>query len=121
MVYLFSENSVFVKEILLRNSIKVDYLVRIRCGYGFGGSRDTTGYWMDHLFEPLGVRYLIQGTGDQLRMEYGDQMIIDSLRKEFELPDTPQKPKQFYHVVWGTRNYPGGSKVNQETDWYSVP
>ena len=121
MVYLFSENSVFAKEILLRNSIKVDYLVRIRCGYGSGGCRYTTGYWMDHLFKPLGVKYLIQGTGDQVHMASGDQMIIDSLRKEFELPDTPQKPEQFYHVVWGTRNKHDGSKDYQKTDWYSVP
>lgn len=58
MIYLYAENTAFAKHILIQNRINVDYILRVRYGYGFGGSH-VEGKWLFCLSDLLNVKYYI--------------------------------------------------------------
>ena len=56
LIYAVAENTRFLYDYLLKNKIKITFLVRSCYGYGFGGGR-STGTFLRHLLRDLGVKY----------------------------------------------------------------
>lgn len=54
VVYVFAETAAFVKEFLLNNNLKTEYLIQIRCGDSLANSG-----WLRFFFDRLGVKYYI--------------------------------------------------------------
>ncbi|MBR6873624.1 MAG: hypothetical protein IKN17_09000 [Ruminococcus sp.] len=101
LVYAFVENTSFARNFLLKNSISTEWIVKIRYGIGFGGSRDTAGSWIFLLAKRLGAKYVI--VDSETRLQIKDAEILENY---FGLkPDEQKLPtgEDFYIREW----YPG--------------
>lgn len=61
VVYVITENTWFAFEYLLKRQIFIDYIIRVRYGDNFGGSK-LKAEWLLKLINPLHVRYFISST-----------------------------------------------------------
>lgn len=110
VIYLYSENTAFAKEILIRNKIDIDYIVRVRYGGAFGGSRKTFGSWLFQLAEQLNVKYYVSSIND-LIYKNGDVIALKYLQQNTDF--VPVKPSliKLYEREWYKR---------EPVAWYRV-
>ena len=82
LVYAVAENTRFLYDFLLKNRIKIKYLVRSCYGYGFGGGR-STGMILPHLFKDLKVKYFAndKNTGGDESCDPANIYLTDEQRK----------------------------------------
>ncbi len=80
VLYAVTENVAFAKDVLLAEHIPVEYVIQIRYGNGFGGSR-ISGDWLSLLLKSLGCRYFI--ANDQYCRIYDpDDLLVEKVIKE---------------------------------------
>ena len=101
VVYLYAENTAFARDFLLKNKLSVDWILRIRYGNGFGGSK-AKGMWLDYLAQPLGVRYLISDTAyrSPAAMEETDTRMLRLIEKNIGKKLTYPKLALFHSMEW---------------------
>ena len=99
VIYLYAENTAFAKNILMQNQIDVDYILRVRYGAAFGGSR-VDGNWLFCLSDLLNVKYYITREFNASGNWERDIPALDYLRGESEIRLEPAKLTFFYHRVW---------------------
>ena len=78
LVYVIAENTAFAHEFLLKNHIKVEYLIHSNYGHGFGCGR-SNGAALTHLFKDLGVKYFASDMED---MHYDEDVATKYLSEE---------------------------------------
>ncbi len=81
LIYAAAENTRFLYDYLLKNKIRIKYLVRSCYGYGFGGGR-STGMALRHLLKDLGVQYFAddENTGGDGE-DVADRYLTDDQRE----------------------------------------
>lgn len=83
-VYLFAENTSFAADFLFKNKVRIDWIVKIRYGGGFGGSQDTDGLWLAELAGALGTKYFISSPGLSRSSPFGgDEQALEIMRKVY--------------------------------------
>ena len=103
ILYIFAENSAFA-EIFLRESIRVDFLLRIRYGVSFGGSRDTDGEWLKYAAPKLGVKYFLEETDLTGILHNNDRKIIQKLSDICGSLDTKWEGEEIRCTPWSRPN-----------------
>ena len=58
VLYILTENTRFALDYLIPQNIKIDFLIKVRYGDAFGGSR-LNGAWLLKLIKPLKVKYFL--------------------------------------------------------------
>ena len=61
-IYAFGENTLFARDVLLKEHIPVEYAIQVRYGNAFGGSY-LRGDWYKHITGELGCKYFISNRG----------------------------------------------------------
>ena len=103
LLYIFAENSAFA-ELLLRENIRVDFLLRIRYGINCGDSCDTDGEWLRYAAPKLGVKYYFEETDRSGALHYNDRQIIQKLSEICGPLDTKWEGEQMRCLPWSNPN-----------------
>lgn len=77
VVYLLTENTGFALKYLIPMGITIDYLVRVRYGDFFGGSR-LYGEWLLKLLKPLNVKYFLSNEINETSFSYVPEQLNSS-------------------------------------------
>ena len=75
LLYVIGENVVVAKNLFLDNSIKIDTVVQIRYGDGWGGA-ELKGQWVKSLFSHLDTKYFI---ANQRYIEYDEEIYTNDI------------------------------------------
>lgn len=122
VIYLYAENTAFVKKVLLQNRINIDYIVRVRYGGRGSGGRETRGIWLLYLADLLNVKYYISDSFciDQVCIDYdseevddheGDKKALKYLKGDSGISFKKPQVTSLYFREW----YKG-----QPVEWYRV-
>lgn len=79
LVYVIMENTSFAIDYLLKEGIKIDYLVQVRYGMGV-----STGMYVKYLLKDFGTRYFISDWNFPANEDYAYNEYIDLLKDKTE-------------------------------------
>lgn len=102
VLYAAAENKLFAERILIRCGVKMEYLVIINYGTGFGGGNGIGFEWMFDEYEELGIRYVVSNHAVRSYLaEYGTAGACPELRDFYGIDGvqwTRRDPVVWYKV-----------------------
>lgn len=111
LVYVSAENTAFLRDFLLENKAKVDYIIRVRYGTGFGGAKGVQGDYLTLYLKELGTKYFV---ANEVRDAVYDYNYVN--RYGIVLPRRGELPKlEPVHTIDGTAWSDCG-----RVSWYAV-
>ena len=100
MLYILTENTNFGLHYLVKHNIFIDYIVRVRYGDAFGGSR-LSGEWLLKLLRPLNVKYFLSNPITEDSFKYIPTLLLQDNYLEYKdiIEDTSKIAlKEIYRV-----------------------
>lgn len=74
VVYVIYENTMFAFDFLIRNNIKVKYVIHSRYGHGFGGGV-SNGAFLCNILKELGTKYYVSDINDHYRHDVAERYL----------------------------------------------
>ena len=102
VLYIAAENQLFAEKVVIPNGIKMEYLVIVNYGNGFGGGNGIGWEWMFNGYKELGIKYVVSN--------HGVKSVLDERRKDNSFPELA-----IIHFNDG-RQWTNGNNVT----WYKV-
>ena len=114
LVYVIAENTSFAINFLLKNHIKVKYVIHSRYGHGFGGGI-SNGAFVCHILKELGTKYFISDIDNHYNNDAADIYLTDEQKSVVPIL---KEIDNFYHK-YGWYGY-GDTVLYQVMD-YGAP
>ena len=113
VLYLYAENAAFTADVLIKNNIKVDSIVRVRYGVSFGGSKGVSGEWLRYLADVLDVKYYVSN-------EFGDDTVFSGDELALKLIKTKTDRQVDFKKASLCSIYERGWYEGERVHWYLV-
>lgn len=102
VVYVLVENTTFAFDFFVKEKISVDYIIRVRFGDAFGGSR-MDGSWLLKLLKPLHTKYFLSTYVGPRDFEYVPQQLVEGMKRYIDIAkNTDILPIQSIYRVDGS-------------------
>lgn len=98
LLYIFSENTTFFKDVLLKENARISHVVHIRYGGSVGGMGTASGVWILKALRRLKTKVLI--TDNDYYWQSGDEFALNFLP---ELKGEPEPKLQPYRTIDGIK------------------
>lgn len=100
LIYAFCENTIFMRDIILKNHFSLDYIIQIRYGESMGGSV-LLGSWIRRCLKLCNTRYYIANPSYMNGREIGEieEQKIEEFFSNYSLMDPEENEYERIHIV----------------------